>query len=98
MIATMKLLLPGWVGGRLALRAAQRHLTPTQDDLTGHMARPRGTPLGLMRIPGATDRHAVLLQHRLEDLQARRDDQRLPLGLCVDQDVDQRQVPEDRRF
>ena len=78
-------------------RSAQRHLAPAQDDLTRRMARPRGTPLGLMRIPGSTDRHAVLLQHRLEDFQARRDDQRLQLGLRVDQDIDQRQVPKRRR-
>ena len=75
-------------------RAAQRHLAPAQDDLTGRMARPRGTPLGWMRIPGPTDRHTILLQHRLEDFQSRLDDQLLEFGRRVDQDVDQREVSE----
>ena len=54
--------------------------------------------MGLMRIPRTAHGHAILLQHRLEDLQARRDDQRLELGLRIDQDVDQRQVPSCRRI
>ena len=79
-------------------RPANRHLPAAQHDLAGRMTRPRGAPVGLMRIPRTAHAHAILLQHRLEDLQARRDDQRLELGLRIDQDVDQRQVPSCRRI
>ena len=46
-----------------------------------------------MRIPRTAHGHAIRFQHRREDLQARRDDQLLELGLCIDQDVDQWKVP-----
>ena len=53
---------------------------------------PFDTP-GLMRIPWPTDGGPILFQHGFEYLQARRDDQLLELGLCINEDIDQRQVP-----
>ena len=73
-------------------RPAHRDLAPAQHDFAGRMARPRGAPLGLMRIPRTAHGHAILLQHRVEHLQPRCDDQRLELRLGLDQDVDQGQV------
>ena len=46
-----------------------------------------------MRIPWPTDGGPILFQHGFEDLQARRDDQLLELGLRLNEDIDQRQVP-----
>ena len=46
-----------------------------------------------MRIPGPTDGGPILVQHGFEYLQARRDDQLLELGLRINEDIDQRQVP-----
>ena len=46
-----------------------------------------------MRIPWPTDGGPILFQHGFEYLQARRDDQRLELGLRINEDIDQRQVP-----
>ena len=47
----------------------------------------------LMRIPWPTDGGPILFQHGFEYLQARRDDQLLELGLRINEDIDQRQVP-----
>ena len=81
--------------GRRAAPAADagRPCAPPQHDFAGRMARPRRPPRGLMRIPRTAHSHAILFQPRREDLQARRDDQLLELGLCIDQDVDQWKVP-----
>ena len=46
-----------------------------------------------MRIPWPTDGGPILFQHGFEYLQARRDDQLLELGLRINEDIDQRQVP-----
>ena len=40
-----------------------------------------------------TDGGPILFQHGFEYLQARRDDQLLELGLRINEDIDQRQVP-----
>ena len=46
-----------------------------------------------MRIPWPTDGGPILFQHGFEYLQARHDDQLLELGLRINEDIDQRQVP-----
>ena len=66
---------------------------PAQDDLARSMAGAIRVPGRLMRIPGATDGGPILVQHGFEYLQARRDDQLLELGLRINEDIDQRQVP-----
>ena len=89
--------LDGWQRDLLPVaphpRPTQGDLAAPQHDVAGRMARPRRPPRGLMRIPRTAHGHAILFQHRREDLQARRDDQLLELGLCIDQDVDQWKVP-----
>ena len=69
------------------------HLPPAQHDLTRRMPRSRRLARRLMRIPWPTDGGPILVQHGFEYLQARRDDQLLELGLRVNEDIDQRQVP-----
>ena len=71
-------------------RPAQRNLAATQHDVAGRMARLIGAPLRLMRIPRPAHGDPIFFQHRLEHLQARRDDQLLELGLRINQDVDQK--------
>ena len=70
-----------------------RHLPPAQHDLTRRMPRSRRLARRLMRIPWPTDGGPILVQHGFEYLQARRDDQLLELGLRINEDIDQRQVP-----
>ena len=57
------------------------------------MPRSRRLARRLLRIPGPTDGGPILVQHGFESLQARRDDQLLELGLRINEDIDQRQVP-----
>ena len=70
-----------------------RHPPPAQHDLTRRMPRSRRLARRLMRIPWPTDGGPILFQHGFEYLQARRDDQLLELGLRINEDIDQRQVP-----
>ena len=70
-----------------------RHLPPAQHNLTRRMPRSRRLARRLMRIPWPTDGGPILFQHGFEYLPARRDDQLLELGLRINEDIDQRQVP-----
>ena len=70
-----------------------RHLPPAQHDLTRRMPRSIRLARRLMRIPWPTDGGPILFQHGFEYLQARHDDQLLELGLRINEDIDQRQVP-----
>ena len=70
-----------------------RHLPPAQHDLTRRMPRSIRLARRLMRIPWPTAGGPILFQHGFEYLQARRDDQLLELGLRINEDIDQRQVP-----
>ena len=66
---------------------------PWTTQLTRRMPRSIRLARRLMRIPWPTDGGPILFQHGFEYLQARRDDQRLELGLRINEDIDQRQVP-----
>ena len=51
-----------------------------------------------MRIPRATERGAILLEHRVEHPQARADHQLEEFGFRVDQEFNERQGPDGGRF
>ena len=50
-----------------------------------------------MRIPGATERGAILLEHRVEHAETRADHQLDEVGSRVDQEVNERQGPDGGR-
>ena len=74
-------------------RSTHRDLPSAQDNLTRRMPCAIGLARRLMRIPWPTDGGPILFQHGFEYLQARRDDQLLELGLRINKDIDQREVP-----
>ena len=84
---------PRHLAGAPRTGPTNRHLTPAQHNLTRRMPRSIRLARRLMRIPWPTDGGPILFQHGFEYLQARRDDQLLELGLRINEDIDQRQVP-----
>ena len=78
--------------GRTHTRPLDGDLAPAENDLTADRAGSAGGSIGLVRVPRPTDRRAVLLEHRGEDLEARSHRELKQLDPGVDQQVDQGQM------
>ena len=65
-------------------RSLNDDLAAAQHDLAADGAGPTRRPIGLVGVPWATDRGAILLEHGTEDLQARSRDEFQQLGPRID--------------
>ena len=83
--------------GRPHTRALDDHFPPAQHDLARDDPGPAGRAIRFVGIPRAANHRPILLEHGGEYAQARPDGQLQQLGLCVDQQIDQRQMTH-RRF
>ena len=73
-------------------------LPAPEDNLAGHGARTRGVAVGVMGVPQAAQRRAVLLEQRVEHLETRLHHQLEERGLRVHQDFHERKGSDAGRF
>ena len=57
-----------FLAGRADPGTPDCHLAPAEDDLTGHRPGPGRRTVGLVRVPRATDRGPIVLEHGVQDL------------------------------